>query len=158
MPIRTSSNLVRSAAWLALAALTLWTSKASDRASAISTGPAGILALEDVVYQTLDHDQSTLDIYVPPGSSLPAVPGLRRPAILAIHGGSWVGGSKRSFRPRTSSSMVSRLTQAGYVVIAVDYRLARPGSPGWPHAVADLRAAVRGSVETSKYSGSIPIE
>jgi acetyl esterase/lipase len=35
------------------------------------------------------------------------------------------------------------LAQQGLAVFAVDYRLARPGSPGWPAALGDLRAAVR---------------
>jgi acetyl esterase/lipase len=68
----------------------------------------------------------------------------RRPAILAIHGGSWSGGSKRLFRadPR-NPSLVIRLAQAGFVVVAVDYRLARPASPSWPGVLDDLRQAVR---------------
>ena len=50
-----------------------------------------------------------------------------RPAVLAIHGGSWNGGSMTAFRydPRKA---VIRLAQRGLVVFAIDYRLARPGS------------------------------
>ena len=62
----------------------------------------------------------------------------RLPAVLAIHGGSWVGGSKSLYGPQ-----LARLAKAGYVVFAADYRLARPGAPSWPEALDDLRAAVR---------------
>jgi acetyl esterase/lipase len=58
--------------------------------------------------------------------------------VLAIHGGSWVGGSKSEYGPQ-----LARLAKAGYVVFAADYRLARPGAPSWPAALDDLRAAVR---------------
>ncbi len=40
-------------------------------------------------------------------------------------------------------NMVVRLAQRGFVVFAIDYRLARPGSPSWPSVVEDLREAVR---------------
>ena len=38
---------------------------------------------------------------------------------------------------------VVRLAQRGFVVAAIDYRLARPGKPSWPAVVDDLREAVR---------------
>jgi acetyl esterase/lipase len=43
--------------------------------------------------------------------------------------------------PRNST--IPRLLAEGFVVIAVDYRLGRPGSPSWPEALDDLREAVR---------------
>ena len=42
-----------------------------------------------------------------------------------------------------SRNAVVRLAQRGMVVFAIDYRLARPGSPSWPAVVDDLREAVR---------------
>jgi acetyl esterase/lipase len=38
---------------------------------------------------------------------------------------------------------IIRLARQGLVVVAVDYRLARPGAPSWPGVIDDLRAAVR---------------
>jgi acetyl esterase/lipase len=140
--MRANSILVHVVVWLGLAAFTVWSWTASDRALRIAKAHSDVPAREDVVYQTIDRHRTTLDVYIPPDSSLPAS-GMRRTAILAIHGGSWIGGSKRSFRPDARNSMVSRLTRAGYVVIAVDYRLARPGAPGWQGALDDLREAVR---------------
>ena len=60
------------------------------------------------------------------------------PGVLAIHGGSWIGGSKWEY-----GHQLARLTRHGYVVFAADYQLARPGVPSWPGALEDLREAVR---------------
>jgi acetyl esterase len=77
-----------------------------------------------------------LDVYSPP---------LRerlRPAVLLIHGGGFVGGS------RTDADIISaarHLAQAGYVAFAIDYRLvdlAQPG-PVWPAPLDDVQRAVR---------------
>ena len=84
--------------------------------------------------------QARLDIYLPqhqPGPEVAGVP-RRRPGVLVIHGGSWIGGSKSEYGPQ-----FARLTEHGYVVFAADYKLARPGAPGWPDALDDLRGAVR---------------
>lgn len=58
-----------------------------------------------------------LDLYEPTG---PTVPGRRRPAILMIHGGAFVGGSRRFF---PLVQMVTELASRGYVVASIDYRL-----------------------------------
>jgi len=70
--------------------------------------------------------------------------------VLAIHGGSWCGGSRTDYRiakaePSSDDpdNTIIRLAQQGLVVVAVDYRLARPGSPSWPGVIDDLREAVR---------------
>ena len=62
--------------------------------------------------------------------------------MLAIHGGSWCGGSRTDYRSDPNNTVV-RLAQQGLVVVAVDYRLARPGSPSWPSVIDDLRESVR---------------
>jgi acetyl esterase/lipase len=140
MRMRTIALLIQIAGWLILGALTAWSWTAADRASRMAAAESGVNAREDVVYQTVDGRPIKLDIYT---SSLPTTPEAWRPAILAIHGGSWIGGSKRLFRPDARNPLVSRLIGEGYVVLAVDYRLARPGAPGWPAALDDVRAAVR---------------
>jgi acetyl esterase/lipase len=58
--------------------------------------------------------------------------------VVAIHGGSWTGGSKAEYGPQ-----IARLARHGYAVIVPDYRLARPGEPSWPKALEDLREVVR---------------
>jgi len=98
------------------------------------TLPRGVVAYTDLVYQRDGDRRARLDIYTPAG----ALPARGRPAVLAIHGGGWRGGSKRGYGP-----MAAALVEHGYVVVAVDYRLSRPGAPSWPANSDDLRAAVR---------------
>jgi acetyl esterase/lipase len=75
-----------------------------------------------------------------PGAVAPAR--RRRPAVIAIHGGSWTGGSPRLYRLDPESTAL-RLAGAGLVVVAPQYRLARPGEPSWPAVLDELREVVR---------------
>jgi acetyl esterase/lipase len=131
--------------WVALTAATAWVWAASDRAFRRAEVPSPVVVREDVVYRTAGGHRLSLDVYQVPDGLFPGGSGTGRPAILAIHGGSWIGGSKRLFRPSpwNPHPTVVRLAEAGYVVIAADYPLARPGFPTWPDALDDLREAVR---------------
>jgi acetyl esterase/lipase len=137
--------LVRVASWLALTAATAGVWTVSDRAFRRLEVPSPVVVRQDVVYRTVDGLRLSLDVYLPPGSGMSDGSGSRPPAILVIHGGSWIGGSKRLFRPSPwdPHPTAIRLAENGHVVIAADYRLARPGAPGWPAALDDLREAVR---------------
>jgi acetyl esterase/lipase len=117
----------------------------SDRAFHRLEVPSAVVVRQDVAYRIIDGHRLSLDIYLPPDGTSRALPGPARPAILAIHGGSWIGGSKRLFRPSpwNPHPTAVRLAESGFVVIAADYRLARPGAAGWPAALDDLREAVR---------------
>lgn len=66
----------------------------------------------------------------------PAAPG-RHPALVAVHGGGWFTGD-RSFYARLGPFLAAR----GFVVLAVDYRLAGAGRKAYPEAVEDVRAAL----------------
>jgi acetyl esterase/lipase len=96
--------------------------------------PPGVSLMRDVVYGEYDNKRLLLDIYAPDGSA----PGSGRPALIAIHGGGWCGGSKGEY-----GRSLAPLVKQGIVLIAVDYRLSRPGAPGWPGNLEDVRAAVR---------------
>ncbi len=98
------------------------------------TLPRGVVAYTDLIYQGEGKQRLRLDVYTP--AAAPPVQG--RPAVLAIHGGGWRGGSKRGY-----GQTAAALVEHGYVVVAADYRLSRPGSPSWPANLEDLRAAVR---------------
>ncbi len=65
-----------------------------------------------------------------------------RAALMVVHGGSWRGGSV-GVGHLGSRATIARLAQAGIVIVAVDYTLARPGAPSWPQALHDLRAVMR---------------
>jgi acetyl esterase/lipase len=128
--------------WISLSILSGWELRTSrpDPRSAIAK--AGITLLEGLVYRIDDSYQASVDIYLPKENL--SVPGLssKRAAVLAIHGGSWRGGTRTDYRS-DAEKIVIRLARQGLVVVAVDYRLARPNSPNWPLAIEDLREAVR---------------
>ncbi len=96
--------------------------------------PAGVEASLDIVYRRAGDREAKLDVYVPIGEA----PAGGRPAIVAIHGGGWRGGSKGGF-----GRMAARLARHDYVVVSVDYLLSKPDSPSWPDNFEDVREAVR---------------
>jgi acetyl esterase/lipase len=139
--MRRTLVILHAPAWLAVLATTAWVWAASDRAFRRLEVPSAVGVRQDVRYRSAAGQHLSLDIYLPPSEA----PASGRPAILAIHGGSWIGGSKRLFRPgpRDQHPTAVRLAESGYVVVAPDYRLARPGVAAWPAAREDLREAVR---------------
>ena len=133
------------ASWIGLTAVTAWVWVASERVFRIVEPPSSAVVREDVPYHAPGGHRLSLDVYFPPAEKPSPGPGPGRPAILAIHGGSWIGGSKRLLRPSpwNPHPTTIRLAELGFVVVAADYRLARPGVSGWPAARDDLREAVR---------------
>jgi acetyl esterase/lipase len=127
---------VRVLAWVALAGATGWLVRADVRRPV--PRDAGERRT-NVVYRVVGTRRARLDVY------LPEARGARggRPAIVAIHGGGWRGGSKRDWNLDELGRMAPQLARHGYVVFAVDYLLARPGAPSWPDCLDDVRAAVR---------------
>jgi acetyl esterase/lipase len=130
--------IVRFLIWISVIGLAAGLWARSPLVAEQKANTAGLSVLKNRVYRTDGAYVGRLDVYLPsPAASTPD-DHARRPAVLAIHGGSWIGGSKEEYGPQ-----VVRLASAGYVVFAADYRLARPGHPSWPMALDDLRAAVR---------------
>lgn len=136
--IRRGSYLL---AWLGLIILTAWTWATPPIADEPDWQALGVSRSESLVYRTEGSRRVALEVYRPARAASEPVSG-RRAAVIAIHGGSWIGGSMTSFR-YDPGKIVPRLAQSGLVVFAIDYRLARPGSPGWPSVMDDLREAVR---------------
>ncbi len=123
---------VRMVAWVALAAaagVLAYEEVSRPRV------PKGVRVYTDVVYRHVGTRRAHLDIYVPERVEAPRE-GL--PAILAIHGGGWRGGTKNGY-----GREVAALARHGYVVISVDYVLSSPGHPTWPENLDDVREAVR---------------
>lgn len=83
----------------------------------------------DLVYSAAAGRPQKLDLYLPEG------PG-PHPAVLLVHGGGWLGGSKEGYR-----AIGPWLEQNGYAAAAIDYRLA-PEHP-YPAAMDDCHNAVR---------------
>lgn len=86
---------------------------------------------QDITYCTADAVPLKMDLYLPAGLAAPA------PALVYIHGGGWSRGDKRSGAEQEVPEMVAR----GYVVAAVDYRLAPEYL--FPAQIEDVKCAVR---------------
>jgi len=84
------------------------------------------------------HPQTVLDIITPKQPSRE-----KRPAVIAIHGGGWMGGSKEAFLPR-----ILPWVQQGFVVANVEYRLG--GVAPAPAAAADAMKAAEWFRKNSK--------
>jgi acetyl esterase/lipase len=140
--MRAIAIVSRMIVWFGVSSVTLWSWSAAPAIERPDWNSLGVSLIKGREYLAAGARRSTLDIYLPTGHSDTAASERRRPAVLVIHGGSWIGGSAAAWRA-DPSDVVIRLAQQGLVVFAVEYRLARPGDPSWPAAVADLREAVR---------------
>ena len=104
---------------------------------AIAAAGAGCTPAAYDVHETLSYDRAigyrgTFDFYEPRGDTVRT----GRPAVVAIHGGAWRGGDKA-----WGEQFAKELTPSGYVVFAINYRLA--GDAPWPAQVEDVQKAVR---------------
>jgi acetyl esterase/lipase len=95
-----------------------------------------------IVYREVDGRKLRLDVYQPrrPGPL---------PSVIYIHGGAWVFGTRRQ-----SPFLLAELAEAGYVVFAIDYRLA-PRYP-MPAGLLDCKAAVAWVREHAGSFGGTP--
>ena len=102
---------------------------------------AGVKALPFEIRERLTYgpnERNELDLFLPKDDGK----GLR-PAVIVIHGGAWRGGDKKDMR-----ILAEPLAQRGYVVAAINYRLA----PKWsyPAQLDDCQRAVRWLRKNSK--------
>ena len=89
---------------------------------------------ENLSYDSTTGIYGSLDMYEPESDSVRT----DRPAVLAIHGGAWRGGDKA-----WGDEIAEEFAPYGYVVFAINYRLAgRPGGT-WPAQIEDVQRAVK---------------
>lgn len=88
----------------------------------------------DVPYQPEGDRAQVADIYLPVRGDIEHAP--RLPGVLLIHGGAWVAGDKRF-----DSGHARKIAQRGYIVMAINYRLAPKHKH--PAQVDDCRQALR---------------
>jgi acetyl esterase/lipase len=86
--------------------------------------------LRDLAYVPGGHERQKLDLYLPTQTG----PSSKRPLIVWVHGGAWLGGSKN---PCPALRFVSR----GYAVASINYRLSQHAL--FPAQIEDCKAAVR---------------
>jgi acetyl esterase/lipase len=90
---------------------------------------------KDVTYCTADDVALEMDLYSPPATDS----GSPAPVVVYVHGGGWQRGDKSNISGRRS--VVEELTARGYLVAAIDYRLAPQYE--WPAQIEDVKCAVR---------------
>ncbi|WP_241077732.1 alpha/beta hydrolase [Flavimarina sp. Hel_I_48] len=89
------------------------------------------LAVEDIAYKETETSVLKLDVYYPSVKTEK-----KRPAVLLVHGGGWISGSKENQR-----IMAQHLADYGFVAVAASYRLSLETK--YPAAVIDLKDALR---------------
>lgn len=123
-------------AGLGAGALGLASGTASRTGAATQDDPAGgeIQSMDDVVYGTVDGVDLLVNIVLPPDRATP------RPAVIVVHGGGLVQGSRWDL-----GEAAAALAQAGYATFSVEYRLYVSGDPAnrWPAPLDDVQRAVR---------------
>jgi acetyl esterase/lipase/lysophospholipase L1-like esterase len=99
---------------------------------------------KEITYHEVDGEKLGIDVYFPTAPS----DGSKRPAILLVHGGGWVGGTRKDV-----ANEARALAANGYVVFSASYRLgngpARVEDPNlpvrnrYPAPLDDCQRAVR---------------
>jgi acetyl esterase/lipase len=95
-----------------------------------SGGSLAIREEFDIVYGTGGKEELTLDLYAPRDLPGPL------PAVVILHGGGWMLGSKEEFEGAAQS-----LAACGYVAVTVSYRLVPHYR--FPAQIEDAKCAVR---------------
>ena len=102
---------------------------------ATAVGAEGVRIEKDIAYLGPDRAEKAISIC---RASTP--PGTRHPAVVIIHGGGWVSGTKGAAR---EINIGTTLASHGYVGFSIDYLLASEGKPSWPQNLYDCKTAVR---------------
>ena len=93
----------------------------------------------DIVYKTTAAGELHLDLFYPATKLVGAYP-----LVVYTHGGGWAAGSKNKARGRSNIARTVRgLTEAGFCVAAVQYRLCKNGDTSIRDCVTDSMDAVR---------------
>ena len=93
----------------------------------------------DIPYKTTPEKELCLDIYYPV-----AVPSGKYPVVVYTHGGGWAAGSKSNATKDHMVKVVNSLTEKGFCVVSVDYRLSRKNSNvSMRDCVIDSKDAIR---------------
>ena len=90
-----------------------------------------VITEEDIVYKKTATSNLKLDVYRPKISLEE-----KCPAVLLIHGGGWISGSKENLR-----ILAQHLAESGFVAITAAYRLSMEAV--YPAGVIDIKDALR---------------
>lgn len=109
----------------------------------VASGPASysqddLVIEKDIVYGKGGDVELMIDLTKPKDGEGPF------PALVLIHGGGWIGGTRQSFQP-----LAEQAARRGYVAVTVTYRLTQPdpetklGKHQFPEQLHDCKCAVR---------------
>lgn len=99
--------------------------------------PENIVVKENIIYKEEKNVSLKADIYSPKNSVK------KNPAIILIHGGGWISGSKENQR-----YMAQQLASNGYVAMTINYRLADEAK--YPAAIDDVYSAINYLIKNKK--------
>lgn len=99
----------------------------------------GVTGLADVIFSSIPgYRPMVVDLYLPPKGNVAT----RKPLVIYIHGGGWIGGHTRQAAAFSDfPGVLAKLASEGFVVASLEYRLA--GEARYPAQLQDVRAAVR---------------
>lgn len=97
----------------------------------------------NITYKVASNAEQMLDVYHRRNQTTPG------PAVIYIHGGGWVGGSKAA-----SLLRIAPYLEMGFNVVNVEYRLGRVARA--PAAVEDCRCALRWVIRNAEAYGIDP--
>jgi len=93
----------------------------------------------DIPYKTIRKRELCMDLYYPK-----SVSGAKLPLVVYTHGGGWAAGSKDGARAGMMRKVIDGLTETGFCVASIDYRLYRKGGViTIKDCVTDCKDAVR---------------
>ncbi|MGB5811601.1 MAG: alpha/beta hydrolase [Polyangiales bacterium] len=91
----------------------------------------GVRVVRNLVYREVGGRRLKLDV------AMPVEPGVKRPAIMQVHGGAWIIGDKRE----QGWPLIGHLAANGWVCFNVNYRLSPAAT--WPEHLEDLKYALK---------------
>ncbi len=119
-------RILVTAAGLTMETALLWAGQPGPQPPDLSR----MTVLRDLAYVPGGHERQKLDLYLP----AEADPSGKRPLIVWVHGGAWLGGNK-------NPCPALRFVEKGYAVASVNYRLSQHALV--PAQIEDCKAAVR---------------
>ncbi|SFM63219.1 pectinesterase [Algoriella xinjiangensis] len=93
------------------------------------TFPTTVARDENIIYTSFNGTNLMADVYYPSDIKV------KKPAIILVHGGGWISGSKEN-----QQIMAQQLAANGYIAMAINYSLSDAAK--YPAAVHDIEKAV----------------
>ncbi len=96
-----------------------------------------LVTYENVIYKTIEDESLTIDILMPTKDVYETIP-----VMIYIHGGNFTGGDKSDLTKDIREDLVPEILDAGYAIVAVNYRLLNDNRH-FPTCIVDVKDAIR---------------